>query len=223
MLRNLWHVPDAQLNWQATLTAAWFGLGDPYRAWRRGELATLGAHEMDLIVLAGDIEDLPRLRKLVESNDLDSRVLRLLARFGHLAVVPVLLFGLKDDELQDAAADALELLLGPRLDADARLDPAAWQKEIASMPLRSDLRVWHGEPFRPSILAREFDRGYASLVELEQYLEEIRVRTCRVFPTSLHGWHAANQGRIGRIRDDLRHFDAMYPTGSWSCAIAVAD
>jgi hypothetical protein len=222
MLRSLWSMADAEIAWQAVLTACWFGLGEAYRVWRSGELTTLGAYELDLITLVGDAKDLPRVRTIVESSDLGARRLRLLARYGHPAVIPVLIHGLKDEELQNDAADALEVLLGPRLDSDARLDPTAWTRAVVSLSLRPDRRLWLGEPYLPSRFMREVDRGRCSLIELTQYLEEIRSRTCCRIPTGLYGWHAANQGRIEQLRGELHRADGQYSAGDWTSALTWA-
>lgn len=222
-LVSQWHSGDAEIAWQAVLTSTWLGLGGAYRAFRRGELRGLGGYELDFIVLVGDAEDLPRVRTLIESSELNARTLRLLARFGHPAVIPVLIHGLKDEELQNDAADALEVLLGPQLDADARLDPNAWQQRIPTLPLRADTRFWLGQPYRPSSFLQELERGQCSLIELERYLEEIRVRTGHRFPTALHGWSPKLNGRFGLIQEEVRRADRLYAAGQWHCALVVAE
>lgn len=222
-LETQWHAGDAEIAWQAVLTSIWLGLGGAYRAFRRGELRGLGEYELDFIVMVGDAEDLPRIRTLIESTELNARSLRLLARFGHPAVIPVLIHGLKDEELQNDAADALEVLLGPHPDPDARLDPNAWQQRIPTLALRADTRFWLGQPYRPSVFLQELERGQCSLVELEGYLEEIRVRTGQRSPTALHGWSPKLNGRFGLLQDELRRADRLYAAGQWHCALVVAE
>lgn len=218
VLRGQWQGGDSQLAWEAVLTTSWFGLDDAYRSWRRGELGHLGGYELDVIAVMGDGGDLPRVRTLIETTGLDRRSLRLLARFGDPAVIPVLLHGLKDEELRDDAASALEVLLGPRLDTDARLEVDAWNHVIKTIPMRAGQRLWFGEPYLPTTFLREVEHGRCSLAEMERILEELRLRTGRIGGTALHGWHAASLGRLGQIESELRRANEVYPKGSWAFA-----
>lgn len=216
VLRGQWHVADSQLAWEAMLTTGWFGLDDAYRSWRRGELDNLGGYELDVIAMMGDGADLPRVRSLIETTGLDRRSLHLLARYGDPAVIPVLLHGLKDEELRDDAASALEVLLGPRLDTDARLEADAWSRVIQTIPMRANQRLWFGEPYLPTTFLREVEHGRCSLVEMERILEELRLRTSRIGATALHGWHAATVGQLGPIERELRRANETYPKGTWA-------
>jgi hypothetical protein len=223
MLRNLWGTDDSEVVWQALLTGCWLGHGQAYRAWRNGEVKHLGKYELDMIVLAGDAGDLPRVNKLVQTMELNARVLRLLARFGHPAVMPALIHGLKDEDLQDAAASALELLLGPRVDPNLRLEPAAWASVGKTIKMHPEKRYWFGEPYRPSTFLLALQWGRDSLCALQEQLEEIRARTCQRTPTALYGWHAANQARLEQKREELRRADGQYPAGSWTCSLSLAE
>jgi hypothetical protein len=220
VLRNQWQSADSQLAWEAALTTSWFGMDEAYRTWRRGELTNLGEYELELIAMMGDARDLPRVRTLVESIGLNRRTLRLMSRYGHPAVIPVLLHGLKDEDLQDEAACALEVLLGARLDSDGRLEVEAWQQVIGTIPIRADQRLWLGEPYVPTTFVREVERGRSSLAELERLLEELRLRTGRIGATALHGWHASNLGRLGQLQTELKRASEKYPKGSWTCILA---
>lgn len=197
------------------LTTGWFGLDDAYRSWRRGELDHLGGYELDVIAMMGDASDLPRVRTLVETIGLNRRSLHLLARFGDPAVIPVLLHGLKDEELRDDAASALEVLLGPRLDTDGRLEADAWNRVIKTIPMRAAERLWFGEPYSPTTFLREAEYGRCSLVEMERILEELRLRTGRIGATALHGWHAESVSRLGQLEHELRRANEVYSKGSW--------
>lgn len=179
--------PHASVAWPAARALTLWGKRDPlYDLRREGPVSRAlgGLDQLELLVLSGDAADLPRVDRLVARLPASPPLLSALARLGDPRVWAFLAHHLADEELAEPARAALCTLFGPLVDDDEAGAPA-WRRAIQAADLDPALRYRRGEPFRPSVLARECRSGELSRAEVEGRLDELAARAGLQAPVDL--------------------------------------
>ncbi len=183
-------LPDPSIAWLASRELLRRDRSRPCELAREGGrfLQTLGGQALEIFVLAGSADDLPRVKSIFTRTTVSAATLSALARFGHPACWAVLLHYLGDDDLADAAADAIEELFGPRVAERDRLSAPAWRSAITELKLDPSARYRRGQPWRPSVVAAECCSGQLSQRGAQRRLDELAARTAIVERVDLGAW-----------------------------------
>ena len=172
--------PNPSVAWAAARALARWGRPEPLLSLRRSEriattLAPLDA--LELLVLLGDASDVPLFEAILSRCVVTPAHLSALGRFGHAASAAFLLHHLADEDLADAAASALETMLGKRVAPDETRSPAAWQSALEKMEVDLDVRYRLGEPWRASLAAGECLSGELPFTQMQRRLDELAARS----------------------------------------------
>lgn len=154
----------------------------------RGPARLLGASGVDLLALFGFADDEDAVMRLLGRIERSEESLRAAARYGYPVVQPYLLDALRDDELADAAGEALVLLRGDVVEEDARLDPRAWARLSAFVG-----RVRRGAPLTAATTRGGFAQGDVDLPQLRFEMDELRLHSRLVSATDPSVW--GDEGR----------------------------
>jgi hypothetical protein len=188
----------------------------PYQDLVSGQLeASLGPSAAELFVLRGHREDLPRLQALLSRHPMNAARLSAIARFGDPTVWAFLAHHLADEALGEAAARALTTLFGPLVPADKRLQGAAWRGAIGARSFDPTVRYRRGRPWSPVVVADELESGDLNRVEMEQRIDELRVRAGIESTANVWAWFPDAQAGVSAVADEARKRGASVPAGGY--------
>ncbi|RLB63944.1 MAG: hypothetical protein DRI90_05735 [Deltaproteobacteria bacterium] len=209
---------DPALCWEAARACTRWGSHSAYSELRRSSALSdkLAERAVEIFVMTGEPDDLPRIERLVTRYDMTPALLDGVARFGHATCWAFLSHYLSDVFLQDDAAAALETLFGACLPAEARLDPFAWDKAIASLRLDAELRYRRGQPWSPATVASEWQDGVLPASAIASRLDELSARAEVALPVALHGWHDGPEQDLTALGGQARKAARGYRPGSWT-------
>ncbi|MEP7119437.1 MAG: hypothetical protein ABJE95_00785 [Byssovorax sp.] len=139
-----------------------------------GPLATvLEPLALEILVVAGDLEDFTAFTALVRRMPATAEVLDAIARFGHPDSGAYLMHWLSEDGL----ARALETLFGPIVGGAERGRPAAWREALARGEVSAGVRCSRGRPWSVEALFAECTSGSLARGGIEGRLDELAART----------------------------------------------
>lgn len=200
--RWLWF-PHRAVAWPAARALLLFGHRDPYADLKASDrlIRVLGPLAAEIVVMAGDPSDMPRLQAILGRVPPGRETLSALARFGHPAAWAYLLHHLENPDRAEAASAALRTLFGPCVEEDDEESPAAWRAAITSKAIEPGVRYRAGEPWSPRVVADECASGHLSRHEIEKRIDELAVRAglrtrvdlrlfCPDFAPALAQWRA---------------------------------
>src|SRR6185437_7061875 len=142
-------------------------------------------------------------------------LLSALARFGHPGVWAFLIHQLANEDLVDAAADALTVLFGARLEPESTTDAAAWRDVISRLKPDPGARYRRGVIWRPGLVASECTSGELSRASIELAVDELSVRT-RIAPSvDLTLWTAEAEPLLARFCEGVTRCDERWPSNGW--------
>ena len=183
-----------------------------------GFVTNLGvSRALEVFVLAGHPDDLPRMQQLLTRVPLDADLLSAIARFGCVTSWAMLLHALADSDLADDAAHALEILFGPLVDergGDVN-NVRAWQQAIAARRLDPAVRLRRGAPWSPSTLATECRSGALSTYELEGRLDELTVRLGATIGADLRLWLSDTSTALEQALVHANNLGRTFAPGTW--------
>jgi hypothetical protein len=171
--------PEREVAWEAARTLTRWGDRAAYLDVREGgPLATvLGPRALEILVMAGDLEDIAPFTELVRRVPATAEVLDAIARFGHPDSGAYLVHWLSEDGLARAASQALETLFGPLVGASDRGRPAAWREALALREPSTGIRCRRGLPWSAAAAFAECTSGGRPRQEIERRLDELAART----------------------------------------------
>jgi hypothetical protein len=213
-------VDDGPIAYQAALALLRAGSRKPLDALRsRDSLArTLGLRALDLLVLAGTLEDAPLFAALAGRYPPTPEVFRAVGRFGHPGALARLTHTLGNEDLADAAADALETLFGAVVPPGERLVAGAWQSGVRKLGLAPDVRARVGRPFSPAVVAEECEGGMLSCAAIDSRLLEISIRTGTPVCASLDAFWPEADPSLRAALAAARALDTRFPRGTYHVA-----
>ena len=212
--------PRPSIAWAATRALAVAGVADPYyRAKSDPGFATLlGPNLVELLVLFGDMSDVPLIEAVTRKGPVTPGLLDAIARFGCPKVWAFLVHYLGDADMAGDAADALELLFGERVARPLRLKPHAWRDAIRSAKLSPELRYRHGQPWQPSAIIDEYGRGMIDTSALLGRADEVIVRARLNDMLDLSAWLPEASPRLDAFFGAVSRADGRLAAGGWECA-----
>jgi hypothetical protein len=184
---------DPSVAWEAARALTLSGERDAYLDVRDGRpLADkLGSKALEVLVLAGALDDLTTMQRLVRRVPLSAEVLSAVARFGHPAAWAFLVHGLDRPELADDAERALVTLFGPLVTGEHEHNPAAWREALRRTEIPEGTRWRRGQPWSAQVVLAECASGELSRREIELRQDELRARTGRPASADLAAWGSA--------------------------------
>jgi hypothetical protein len=218
------------------LAARWLGVADPNVAWHaaralliagsleplrrvreRGSVTdTLGLRALEVLILAGEGEDIPHFAWIASRFPPSPALFDAVGRFGHLGAFSRLAHALGDEDLADAAAAALETMLGPGVSPRERLAAGAWRRALLHDKPSIELRHRAGRPWSPDAVAGECVD--LSCRAIEGRIAELRVRTGEMILADLESfWPVAGASIEGALAT-ARRVGKAYPAGSYRVA-----
>ncbi|MGK3986475.1 hypothetical protein WME99_25745 [Sorangium sp. So ce136] len=214
-LRRQVRSPDAAVAWQAARVLLLWGDEDPCVAARSGQAVGLGAGALEVFVLGGEADDLPRMQAWLARTPVTPAVLSAIGRFGHAGAWAFLVHHLAEEVLSDAAASALEALFGERVPAAERKLPRAWRAAIAAARLDLDVRYRRGEPWRPEVVMAEWADGALPRHEIVARADELLARVRAGTPVELDGWTPAPEAQLESLAAAVCVASSTPPAGRW--------
>lgn len=207
--------------WEASRALALLDRPEPYDDVQSGGgLATvLGDRLIDLLVLYGSSEDLPRIEATLRRAPVTATHLDGVARFGHPRSWAFLVHFLADEDLASDAADALVVLFGPLVEHRRRLDASAWRDALTQARFDPTLRLRGGEPWRPGALVGEHRRGRISARALEGRMDEAAVRARLTMQVDIQRWSPDLTPSLQAFFTAAERADTTYRAGTWDCAV----
>src|SRR6185437_5360115 len=139
--------------------------------------SALGARGVELLVMAGDGDDIGVFEHLLASTPMTAPLLSAVARFGNVTAWSFLLHYLTAPELADAAVAALRTLFGDLVPESEAPGYMAWKRAIGEARFNPTLRYRRGRPWHPSTVVAECTSGELSRVEVERRIDELAART----------------------------------------------
>ncbi len=210
--------PDPAIAWATSVTLLGWGNAAPYEEIRRGGRlsTTLGARAVEILVMRGGRDDLALFEQLVRRSAVGPRTLGALARFGHPGAWSFLARQLANEDLADAAEEALTLLFGPCVEPEQAASVAAWRDAIAGLRLDPKVRYRRASPWRPGLLAAACASGDLSRLAIEPDLEELRARRVLLHPIDLCPWTPSVSPQLDALRASMAKEDARWPAAGWA-------
>jgi hypothetical protein len=179
-----------------------------------GPLATkLGARALELFVLAGERQDVPLIERIAARAPADERLLSALARFGHPGVWAFLVHQLGDEDLADAAEEALRELLGDAVPPEAAQDAPAWRDAFARARLDPNARYRRGRIWRPSVVASECASGQLASARVDERLAELAARLGLGMGVDLEAWKPDVDAALAPLLQQAHKHDPAFATG----------
>jgi hypothetical protein len=158
---------------------------------RSGALAAAaGVRGLELYALAGVPGDRGVVAAALARHPPTPAAVAALGRYGHASLAPHLVQLIAVPELAEAAAAALETMLGAAALPEARLDASAWAEAVERARLDPAVLWRHGEPRSAEGIARECASGGLSRIEIGRGLDELAVLRGPADPVSIDGWFA---------------------------------
>lgn len=160
-----------------------WGSREPYHALRAGAplsrvLTPLA--QIEIIALAGSLDDVPLVQSLLGRARVSSAILRAIGRLGSAGTWSFLVHYLADADLARTAHEALETVFGDLVPGgkEGRV-PAAWREAIAQRDLDPAMRYRRGLPWSSATVAAECQAGMLPRAEVDRRIDELRARTSR--------------------------------------------
>ncbi len=208
--------PQMGVAWPAARQLLVWGRPEPYFEVRSGRAAGLGPFALEVLVLAGGMEDLELFDQLAAKEPASPALVSAIARFGAPTAWALLCHHLGDDELSDAAARALATVFGDRVPLKEVKKPAAWRAAIAKGRFDGKVRTRRGEPWRPRTVVAEMRRGDFPRVEMRARIDELMARTGARVDAELGRWAPDTWSAIHLSIEAFDKADAHYPPGTWT-------
>jgi hypothetical protein len=210
-------LPFPDVVWESARAALLLGSAGPLLDLRQGRvrLDSLGARGVLLLALAGDASDGPLLEGLLARSTLTPAHLEALARFGHPGTWSFLVFALAQEELTDAASQALAFVFGDLVEPLELGNPVAWTAAIAAKGFDGRQRLRRGEPWSASALHQDLQRGEAPRRQMQADADELALRLGLGASVELGGLATAARLALRTFLDGAaRHLDRV-PSGGW--------
>ena len=210
--------PDAGVAWESARALTLFGDDAPLDDLRQGRplVQQLGERAVELFVMAGEGGDIHRLQPIVKRLPPTKPLLRAVGRFGSPGAWAFLAHFLGEDEVADAAEQALVSIFGPIVTGPAARTPTGWRRALDGAPFEHAVRYRRGSAWRPSVVAQELSALELDQAEADARVDELMARTGRFFPHELHGpWPAVRQ-TLQAIEAHGKRTDAGYYGGGWA-------
>jgi hypothetical protein len=142
------------------------------------------------MVLAGALDELATMQRLVRRVPLSIEVLSAVACFGHPAAWAFLVHGLNRPKLADDEQCALVTLFGPLVTGEHEHDPAAWRDALRRAEIPEGTRWRRGQLSSARVVLAECASGELSRREIELRQDELRTRIGRGVSADLTGGRA---------------------------------
>jgi hypothetical protein len=174
---------DPTIAAEAARALTLWGSPDAVHALRTG--AALGQvltpiARIEILVLAGSLDDLPLVQSILGRARVTPAVLRATARLGSAGAWSFLLHHLADSDLARVAQEALETVFGDLVPGGkAGRAPAVWREAIAERGLDPSIRYRRGRPWSPATVAAECQSGGLPRAEIDRRVDELRARASR--------------------------------------------
>jgi hypothetical protein len=188
-----------------------------YEALRHGEalpLATL-PQALELFVMGGEDDDLPRIERLVRRLGPSAPVLDAIGRFGHPRAWAYLAHHLDQEDHASGAARALEAIFGPVVAPDDELVSAAWRKALAAAHFDERVRYRRGQPWTAESVLAAAASGTASRLEAGRLLDELRARARLFRAIDIAGWSPQPESALAAFAVALGPELRRLPGGRW--------
>lgn len=217
LLERWIHFPNATVAELSARALLRWGHDRPYDDLRSGGRlgSIVGARAVQLLVLAGSKLDLVPIQTLVARAARTPALLDALGRFGHPGVAPFLVHHLADEDLADAASDALVTLFGPCVAPDALLSGPAWRAALAALKPDPGVRYRRGEPWKPSGVAAECASGELARTQMSPRIDELAVRARVEAPVDLGVWSPGVQPMLDGLLAAAVVSDRAWPASGW--------
>lgn len=216
LLQRMLH-PNPPVAWRATRLLSIWGFSEPHVEVRDHDelLSRLGSRALELFVLNGRAKDLERIEACLSRMPVDPDVLSAIGRFGHTGSWSFLTHFLADDELSEAAVNALTTLFGAKLPRPEVRRAAAWKSVIAHAHLDPQLRYRRGEPWHVQTVATELTSGDLPRDEIENRIDEVTVRSRVNKPVDLCLWTPDAEGQIKAFAAGAVEATRRRSPGTW--------
>lgn len=155
-LRTLVRFPHRDVSWPAQRELCIRGDDEVMRRLRAGELdaASMRPHHwVQVFSLCGIASDAPLLEKLLGRSKPTPKLLQAVGRYGNPMTARYLLHHLGDDDLADAADEALRMMFGELVDEDD--EDGDWAAAIAEKEVNADLRLRWGREFARGVVQEQ--------------------------------------------------------------------
>jgi hypothetical protein len=207
--------PNVTVAWPAARQLALWGRPEPYYEVKNGGGQSLGNAALEILVQFGDDADVDTFDRIVSAQLPSETLLLSIARFGHSGAWRYLVHQLANPDLVDAAAEALTLLFGDRVEGpDVRIG-AAWRARLARCHFDPSRRYRRGEPWTARAVVDDCARGNLTRAQLAASLDELAVRTGVPSACDLALWSADVAPSLDNVLSRLAGADGWYRAGSW--------
>jgi hypothetical protein len=203
--------------WEAARALTLAGMRGPYLEIQGGGplAAALGARAVELLVMAGQEDDIGTLEALIAGSAMTPALLSAVARFGDVSAWSFLLHHLAEPELAGVAVQALRTLFGDLVPEADAMSFAAWKSAIAGAGFNRALRYRAGRPWRPSTVLEECATGTLSRVEVDRRIDEIAARTGAAPSVDLGRWETDLHQALATFAEDVKRREARSRPGAW--------
>jgi hypothetical protein len=209
--------PSPAVSLAAARLALLWGDRSPYQALRRGDALALTRlpHGLEVFVLAGEDDDLPRIEKHVRRLGPSATVFDALGRFGHARSWAYLGYHLEQEDHAGAAAGALERIFGALVAPEQRTSSGAWKRALTTVELDEGVRYRDGAPWRAERVLAAATSGEHARVATARLLDELRVRARAVRPLDLAGWSPQPENELASFAAAVAVEVHRLPSGCW--------
>lgn len=217
ILQRWLYFPHRAVAWPAARALLLFGHREPYSELQGSDrlIRVLGPLAAEIVVMAGDPSDMPRLQAILRRAPAGKATLSALARFGHPAAWAYLLHHLENPDQAEAASAALRTLFGPCVGEDDEESPAAWRAAITAKAIEPGVRYRAGEPWSPRVVAEECASGHLSRYEIEKRVDELAVRAGLRTRVDLRLFCPDYEPSLRQWRAEATKASASHRAGSW--------
>jgi len=209
--------PSGAVAWEAARALTVAGVQEPYfNLQAGGSLASaLGARGVELLVMAGDGDDIGVFEHLLASTPMTAPLLSAVARFGNVTAWSFLLHYLTEPELADAAVAALRTLFGDLVPESEAPGYMAWKRAIGEARFNPTLRYRRGRPWHPSTVVAECTSGELSRVEVERRIDELAARTLAEPQVDLGLWAPDWRRGLATFASEAEARGMSWRPGAW--------
>ncbi|MCA9647543.1 MAG: hypothetical protein KC492_42935, partial [Myxococcales bacterium] len=209
---------SGRVSFEAARCLALCGSAAPYLVLRSDGrlLDAIGERALELLLWFGDLNDAGLFSHILQSRPPTAYTLECAALFGIPESYAYLLHALEQEDLEDDAANALQVLLGP-IHEDLAKIPSAWKRHLRQLNLQSGVRYRWGRPWQPSCLTSEVQRAELSRRGLGMRLDELCVRLGGIAVPSLSDWDDVLKPALGDLLSGLGNVGSKLRPGDYYC------
>lgn len=209
---------SARVAFEAARCLALCGSSRPYDVLRtdRRLLDAIGDRALELLLWFGDLNDAGLFAHILQSRPPTAYTLECAALFGIPESYAYFLHALEQEDLEDDAAGALRILLGP-IDEDLLKVPAAWKRHLRSLNLKSGVRYRWGRPWQPSCLNSEVQQAELSRRGLQVRFDELSVRLGGLQHPAVTDWDDTLQPALADLLSGLGNLGSKLRPGEYFC------